>query len=1034
MVDTISTETNINKSLSADAELNSAYDYLRSGQYKLCKRTIDKKFPKLKSELDKVNFNIVKILLFNKMKKIKDSKKLIEQVTKQVLESSSLSSNQDLCNYFKNVLRELNEESAANEIFKNNIKNYNLSKISRTDQFMIMKELTLNYEFSELYSKVNAFLKNENDPDVKFLTMLKYEVIYILAFKLEKLSKVIVNLTLKEMLNNYEKLKSEKGFIDILVKYLLGMGDFSTFLNLFEEKNIEFTNAPIEDLLIEIYYKKDEGVKLVNFLINSIRKNLHEWNYAHYLRLVNFLFSNFEKKGGLNKIETEKILENFYKFNFSDLEKNKAFFENFKFDNLNIDINTIFTDLLIFFSTIHSSVADKKINFNAYKSALLVKLNFFHNLVISNESVYKICSREIYKILSEILDNSVSKQSILIEISKFFIYLDENTRGEILARFRINGDNETNQEFSENEKEKIIFYFKLEKMLMSTTSVTEISNLSNKVSNLSNIYFSLTKNSSKLEKGERILGDDIIVLINEYFFGFINESNNKDQINCLSSDESDEFLRLSYAVYSLNAIASERSPFNYDISLFFLRSAAFLNLPAKVFEILKFMNLKGPQFETVSYIAFPVFSDNFYKPGLQYLIDSFDRWESNNKKSIRKTFWKMFTGRNFWSTEELLMFLNENDNSYYKHVLSFLDTILSYNDNYTFSYEDESVRMENFADITEALISSYSKFEKQLNQSKLTNSQDLVISIFKFKKIPNITDVNLMRKNVNFSENNFKYKIDSLWKNNIIHENNPGFKSNFLKQNDIQVLGAFDQETYLNLRNLNKILMSSISLNRNDLTKEILEKYNNAIAKEQSLRLNEFENINKGLLDIYLKSVGNADTINKEEENIDKFYGELKEKYLVQSEKLRNNYCSNIFNFVNQKIFTHNYQNFRFFYLPNFTLLTSKFVDMVSDNKKSFKDAAAMKSKFLNHYKVPFMNYFVDTASNLETTIKSLNSRDTVEYFLKSVNSFIKSDHMGSYSGIVEELGARFHDEQKEILKGLVDVSKLYKNFVKDNI
>jgi hypothetical protein len=1029
MVDHISTESNINKSLSADAELNSAYDYLRSGQYKLCKRTIDKKFPKLKSELDKVNFNIVKILLFNKMKKIKDSKKLIEQVTKQVLESPSLSSNQDLCNYFKNVLRELNEESAANEIFKNSIKNYNLSKISRTDQFMIMKELTLNYEFSELYSKVNAFLKNENDPDTKFLTLLKYEVIYILAFKLEKLSKVIVNLTLKEMLNNYEKLKSEKGFIDILVKFLLGMGDYTTFLNLFEEKNIEFTNAPIDELLIEIYYKKDDGVKLVNFLINSIRKNLHEWNYSHYQRLVNFLFSHFEKKGELNKIDTEKILGNLSQFNLSDQEKNKQFFDNFKFEDLNSDINTIFSNLLIFFSSIHSSVADKKINFNAYKSALLVKLAFLHNLVLANESAYKLCSREIYKILSEILDNSVTKQSILIEVSKFFIYLDENMRKEILSRFLTNY--ETNSELSENEKEKIIFYYKLEKMLMLTPSLSNTSILSEKISILSNIYFSITKNSNKLEKGERILGDDLIILSNEYFFGFINESNNKNNESSLSNEE---FIKLSYAVYSLNAVASERSPYNYDISLFFLRSAAYLNLPAKVFEILKFMNLKGPQFETVSYIAFPVFFNNFYKPGLQYLIDSFERWESNNKKSIRKTFWKMFTGRNFWSTEELLLFLNENDNSYYKHVLSFLDTMLAYNDNYTFSYEDESVRMENFCDITEALLSSYSKFEKQLNNNKLTKNQDLVISIFKFKQVPNVTDLNLMKQNKNYSENDFKYKIDSLWKNNIIHENYPGFKSNFLRQNDIQVLDSFDSEAFLDLRSLNKILFSSIALNRTDLMKETLLKYNNAISKEHNIRFNEYEKINKNLLDIYVKSIGNVDNINKEEESIDKYYGELKENYLVQSEKLRNNFSANILNFGNQKNFTSQYQAFRFFYLPNFTLLTSKFVDLVSDNKKSFKDAAALKSKFLNHFKVPFMNYFVDTATNLETTFKSLNSRDIVEYFLKSINSFVQNENLTSYSHIVEDLGARFHDEQKEILKGIVDVSKSYKNFVKDNI
>ena len=76
--------------------------------------------------------------------------------------------------------------------------------------------------------------------------------------------------------------------------------------------------------------------------------------------------------------------------------------------------------------------------------------------------------------------------------------------------------------------------------------------------------------------------------------------------------------------------------------------------------------------------------------------------------------------------------------------------------------------------------------------NKFTKNQDLVISIFKYKNVPQIYDINLMRINKNFNQCNYKFKIDQLMKNNIIYENYPGFKSNFLIQDDIIVLDNFD--------------------------------------------------------------------------------------------------------------------------------------------------------------------------------------------------------------------------------------------------
>ena len=93
--------------------------------------------------------------------------------------------------------------------------------------------------------KITAFLKSEKS-DSKFLTLMKYEIIYILVFKYEKLSKVIAKASLKEMIKNYETLSKNKGFMDILVKYLISLKDNETFVSIFEGKQYEgHTMLPI---------------------------------------------------------------------------------------------------------------------------------------------------------------------------------------------------------------------------------------------------------------------------------------------------------------------------------------------------------------------------------------------------------------------------------------------------------------------------------------------------------------------------------------------------------------------------------------------------------------------------------------------------------------------------------------------------------------------------------------------------------------------------------------------------------------------
>ena len=107
-----------NKSLSAESELKSAYEFLYQRDFKACMRIIKKKMPKLKSAVDKAYFNILKLRVLKKLKKTKEEKELLSQLVKEFLENEELYSDQDATNYFKNYLRNNDELKAAQDIFE----------------------------------------------------------------------------------------------------------------------------------------------------------------------------------------------------------------------------------------------------------------------------------------------------------------------------------------------------------------------------------------------------------------------------------------------------------------------------------------------------------------------------------------------------------------------------------------------------------------------------------------------------------------------------------------------------------------------------------------------------------------------------------------------------------------------------------------------------------------------------------------------------------------------------------------------------
>ena len=488
-------------SLTADGELKSILEYLDKGDFKQCKRVFDKKFPKLKSEGDILNFKIVKMLLTFKMKQFEESKSLKIELKNSLTNVK----NDDILRFFKNSLRDMGDDSTLAEIYKNSIKSKNFAEISKEDQREILKELTVFSEFQEIYKILNLLLDKNPHKDKNFLLILKYEIVYILCVKSKKLPLMILTKTLKEISAD-TNLVSQKGYIDLMIKYYLSTNDMVN-LEAFLVKNIsQFANAPMHDLLCEVYFKNNDLVKCVNFLLSEIINNMDKCYFVYYERLVCVSVLLLEDLGfdfsSINEVFLNDLVNKESIFEFVDFQ----FVEKEKVENL--------SKLIKFLYKISNDFEVK--NFNSYKSSNIALLLMYHLAIIKGKNS-KVFKSFIFEILKNLLTHAVTKQSILIEISRYFIYLDKIDRIKLFEEFSKKNNNKS--------KDEQIFLIKLEK-LFGIYSISDdkptIQQISDKMLDLFRIYYAMAKEINKIEKGERILGDDIIIIINEYVFELID--------------------------------------------------------------------------------------------------------------------------------------------------------------------------------------------------------------------------------------------------------------------------------------------------------------------------------------------------------------------------------------------------------------------------------------------------------------------------------------------------------------------------------
>ena len=1003
MVESLNQQTSQYRSLSADSELSSGYELLYKGEYTQCARIIRKKYPKLKSPIDKANFNILKLLLLNRTKKSKEKAALLEQLKKEFLTNPELINSEQLTKHFKNILRNFDDEKGAQEIFKTQLKNRNLNGLDSNEQNEILKELTLNLEFTDIYSKVNTFIKNPNDANVEFLKLIKYEIVYYL-FLNKKLSEKMTRKIYEELLNNYDTLKKEKGYFDIVGQYSLALNDKDKFIEIFtqKKKEEEFTNVPIEDIKYDIYLGQEKVSEIINELYLNIKNNIDKCNFTSFERIVNVFFW-YIKKNGI-KIDSSKV---------SPLKENIVE----KVSDIKTQAENVANEIMGLFE--HIKVQSGR-NLNAFKSGVYGQLMVYHNIIIMNKNMPAEFTRSIYELIISVLDKAITKQSILFEMGKYFIYLDEENRKNLMQHFGSKYNIDLNSfEAKDITKENFDSFLIMEKIQKLLFAVPK-DKIKDKIYYLIGCYLlivnTITKDT-KLEKGERNIADDLIILANEYYYETYNNEN-KDT-------------NLAFVLLFINSFSHLQSPYNYDISYYLLQTNAHLNLNNNTLDILKYMNLKGPQFETVSYIAFKPFLN--YKNGLNYLVDNSERWQNDNRRNTKKTLWKMFTGRNFWNSQELLEFLNENKNSYYTILLQFFDVILGASDNYLNQNGiDEEVEKDYF----DFLLNLYNDFEARKKDNKLTKNQDMFVSIHKYR-YENFAYFNnnfdILTKNENYSRDSYRCEIDSLNKNdNCLYKLYPGYKNNYIKECDCKPFGQYDSYEYLTMRLLSMVTLSYIE------NKEQLKIFNEKYLQSSKAVNSQLDIILAELTEKMMISLDSVETFTSNQNAIFELYTKFDDIVIAKLKELKSSIQYNQLAKVSDLVSFFN--EMKYFYFVNFTNVTSKFIDFITQHKKELDDPMGLKAKFNEKYKSPLINSLRDLAKSLDNLIQNVH---------KNGFEVCKGGELIKESGVIsvqdeafistilkkgDDLKYQIEESNKDIFKEIKDFCKRIEDYIKQKI
>ena len=953
-----------NKSLSAEGELKSAYEFLYQRQYKECMRIIKKKMPKLKSAVDKAYFNILKLRVLKKLKQTKDEKKLLAELIKEFSENEELYSDQDATNYFKNYLRNNDESKAAQDIFEIQLKKKDLKNINEKEQRDIIKELSLGLQFKDIYSKCNTFLKQKNLTHEKYLILIQHEALYYL-YKNKKLPESMTKKKFDEFVKNIELYRDQKGYFDIVAQFAEIFNDEEKLINILsQKKKEELIHVPLDEIKMDKLYKEKKYDEIISILFKKIKDNPEKCLFNDYERLINLIFSYCEEKKV--SIEINKIIKD---INVDNIKNELVSLEK--------DPNGLLKMVIELFENVKKSPGDKIIN--SFKSGILGQLMICHNIIKYtkqyDEDIHSYIRTEIIKLLVK----CVKKQAILFEISKYFIYLNEQDRNEVLSTFKPEKVDENKfDELNSENLEKFIFYMKLRKCLNADKDKP----LSEIIIYIFKAYLfvikTITKNK-KLEKGERGVGDDLIILANEYYYEKFGEENNGKKI----IDTPLALILMSMNIYSRN-----KSPYNYDISYYLAKTYGYLIMNQDALDTLIYMNLKGPQSDTISFFLFNYFVN--YPDGINALINHNESWQTENRTNSNKTFWKLIDAGNFWKTQELLDFLDVNNLSYYNYLLQFYEIVLGLNEAI---YNKDAVDEEKEKNHYEVIEKFYEKILPIMD--KLVKNQDILFLMHKYD--PNNylyfeENYEKLNENKNYKEDNYRFIMDRLnKKNNCLYECYPGYKNNYFDHKSVSPFGEYDNMNCLLMGVISLLIISKLKVSNDKVDKKLISELNEKY-KQISNNVNNQLDINLSLLiDIYLKSLDDANYLVNNKDKIIELYSYFRGQVVDKINELRQN-----LNFQNlegliqiNELFNKN----KYFYFFLYGNITSKLFEIIADHKKESNDIANMKTKLNEIFKTPLINSLRDLQNKIDEILKlkdDIKNKEVVWDYKSDILSYFK--------------------------------------------
>ena len=989
-----------NKSLSAEAELKSGYDLLFNREYKQCLRNIKKKMQKLKSPIDKAYFNILKLRVLQKLKQTKEEKELLAQLIKEFLENEELYSDKDATNYFKDYLRNNDEQEAAQKIFQKQLEKKDLNSINEKEQRNIIKELCLGLQFKDIYSKCNTFLKQKNLTHEKYLILLKHEAVYYL-YKNKKLPESMTKKVFADFVKNMDIYREQTGYFDIVAQFCEIFNDEEQLINILsQKKKDELVHVPLEEIKLEKLYKEKKYDEIIKILFTKIKENPQKCLFNDYERIINLIFSYCEEKK--ISIESNKIIKDIKEENINN-----------ELLSLEKDPNGLLKMAVELFEKIKNSTGQKIIN--SFKSGVLGQLMICHNIIKYNkkfdEEMHIYMKNEIIKLL----DKTIRKQAILFEISKYFIYLNESDRNEICAKYKPETVDENKFDKLDSENlDHFIFYMKLRKCI----GVDKDQKIEDKIMFLFKAYLFVVKNiikNKKLEKGERGVGDDLIMLANEYYYErYGEEKDGKELINT----------SLALILMCMNIYSRNKSPYNYDISYYLGKTYGYLIMNQDALDTLIYMNLKGPQSDTISNFLFNYFVN--YPEGLNALINHNENWQIENRTNSNKTFWKLIDAGNFWKTQELLGFLEANNLSYYNYLLQFYEIVLGLNEAL---YSKEGLDEEKEKNHYEVIEKFYEKILPLME--KFVKNQDILFLLHKFD--PNNylyfeNNFEQLNKNQNYNINNYRYILDSLNKeNNCLYESYPGYKNNYFEHKSVSPFGEYDNKNCLLMRVISLLIISKLKKSNDKIDTNAISKLNEKYKELSKDVKNELDINLSSLIDIFINSLKDAKNLVDKKDQIAKLYSCFNKLVIENIDELRKNLT--LLNLDSIIKLNESFNKNKYFYFFLYGNVTSKILDIISEHKKESNEIANMKTKLNEIFKTPLVNCLKDLQNKIDEILKE---KDVKWDYDNDIKTFFKDFTLEEeVHNEFKEFANKMRVKHSELLASLKNNSKGVVDYIK---